>query len=214
MGELTNDTPKPMLKIKGKPILEYTLNNLPAEIDEIIFIIGHKGDLIKSYFADEYKGKKIKYVLQENLNGSAGALHCAKDFLEDKFLVLNGDDLYCFPDLKKFIVSEPLAILVKEVGNPERFGVIKIDGEGNLSEIIEKPKENRGNLVATGAYLLNKKFFDYEMVKIPSGEFGLPQTLATMTKNYKIKVIKAEFWQPLGYPEDILKAEKIIEKFC
>ncbi len=218
MGDLTNDTPKPMLKVNGKPILEYTLNNLPEEIDEIIFIIGYKSDLIKSYFGDEYKGKKIKYVVQENLNGSAGALLCAKEFLQDKFLVLNGDDLYSKSDLEKFIANEPPAILAKEVENSGRFGVLKIDDNGCLLEIIEAPKENHGNLVNTGAYLLNNKFFDYELVKkttqILEKEFGLPQTLATMAKDYKIKVEKANFWQPLGYPGDILNAEKVIEKFC
>jgi len=219
MGDLTNDSPKPMLKVNGKPILEYTLDNLPEEISEIIFVIGYKGDLIKSYFGDEWKSRKIKYVVQENLNGGAAALHCAREFLEDKFLVLNGDDLYGRSDLEKLIKNEPPALLVKEVDKLGRLGAIKTDANGYLLEIIEsgEPRDENLKLVNIGAYLLNNRFFDYPLVKksteISEKEFGLPQTLATMAKDYKIKVEKAEFWQPLGYPEDILKAEKIIHQF-
>jgi len=210
MGELTNDAPKPMLKINGQPILEYTLNSLPAKISEIIFVIGYKGDLIKLYFGDEYKGKKIKYVTQENLNGSAAALHCAREFLQDKFLVLMGDDLYSKSDLEKLIKIDTLAVLAKEISAPERFDVFETDSDGYLLEIVKRPEDDSQCLVNTGAYLLDKKFFDYEMVKIPSGEFGLPQTLATMVGDYRVKVEKASFWQAMGYPEDILKAEKIM----
>lgn len=210
MGDLTNDLPKPLLRLNGQPILEYTLANLPEEISEIIFVIGYKGDLIRAHFGNEYKDKKIRYVLQKDLNGSAAALNCAKDFLKEKFLVLNGDDLYCRPDLENLINNDSLAVLAKEVDNPGRFGVIKTDKDGYLLEIIEKPTADCGNLVNTGAYFLNKKFFDYEMVRISEKEFGLPQTLAKMVKDYKVKVKKANFWHPVGYPEDILKAEKII----
>ncbi len=219
MGELTNDVPKPLLKIKDRPILEYTMNNLPEEIDEVILIIGYKGDLIKSYFGEDYKGKKIKYVVQENLNGSGGALHQAKDLLENKFLVLNGDDLYHKSDLEKFVKAEPPAFLAKEITEPGRFATIKTDEEGNLLEIIESgmPRDENIKLVNIGAYLLNKKFFDYPLVKkstkIDEKEFGLPQTLAAMARDYKIKVQKVQFWHPLGYPNDILEAEKIIEQY-
>lgn len=217
MGDLTKDTPKPMLKIHGQPILEHTLNNLPEEISEVVFVIGYKGDLIKSYFGGEYKGKKIKYVVQENLNGGAEALHCAKDLLEDKFLVLMGDDLYRKSDLEKLIKDQPPAFLAKELDEPPgRLGVCRVDDEGYLLEIIEAgtPRDENIKLVNTAAYLLNRKFFDYPLVKkstkIDEKEFGLPQTLATMAKDYKIRVEKAEFWHPVGYPEDILKAEKLL----
>lgn len=217
MGDLTNDMPKPMLRVKGRPILEYTLANLPDEISEVIIVIGYKGEIIKSYFGDQYKNKKIRYVVQESLNGSGDALHKAKDLLKDKFLVLNADDLYSFSDLEKFITNEPPAILAKEMDNPGRFGVLKTDDNGHLLEIIETPQKNYGNLVNIGAYLLNKNFFDYGLVKkskkISEKEFGLPQTIIKMNGDYKIKVAKAEFWQPVGYPEDILKTEEVINQF-
>jgi len=221
MGDLTNNSPKPMLKINGRPILEYVFNSLPEEISEIIFVIGYKGDLIKSHFGGERNGKKIRYAVQEDLNGSAGALCQVKDLLQDKFLVLNGDDLYQKADLEKLIKNKPPAFLAKEVDKPGRFGVCKTDSDGNLAEIIESgmPRDENAKLVNTGAYFLNKEFFNYPLVKKSANpaekEFGLPQTLAAMAKDYKIKAEKAQFWQPIGYPEDTLKAEEIISSgFC
>ena len=126
--------------------------------------------------------------------------------------------MYQKSDLKKLISNEPPAFLAKELDEPPgRFGVCKINSDGYLSEIIESgmPRDESIKLVNSGAYFLNKIFFDYPLVKkstkINEKEFGLPQTLATMTKDYKIKVEKAEFWHPIGCPEDILKAERILK---
>ena len=74
MGELTKETPKPMLKIKNKPILEYKLNALPEEITEVIFVIGYLGDAIKNYFGDFYNGRKIRYVIQKKILKEAARL--------------------------------------------------------------------------------------------------------------------------------------------
>jgi len=112
-----------------------------------------------------------------------------------------------------------LALLAKEIENPEKFGVVRTDDAGYLLEVIESGEQRDKNLslVNIGVYLLNKKFFYYRLIKKSKGisekEFGLPQTLATMAKDFKIKVEKAEFWQPVGCPEDIPKAEEIIKDF-
>ena len=66
---ITNHVPKPMIKIGNKTLLEYNIDNLPSEVDEIIFVIGYLGEQIKDYFGSEFKGKKIKYVEQKELLG-------------------------------------------------------------------------------------------------------------------------------------------------
>ncbi len=213
MGELTNDIPKPLLKISGKPIVEYTLFNLPEEISEIIFVIGYKGEMIRQQFGDEFNGKRISYVEQKELNGTAGALWLAKDILRDKFLVLMGDDLYHRDDLRK-IIRHDLAILIKAINEPSRFGVVETDKEGNLVRVVERPQNPKSNLVNTGAYVLNLKFFDYALVPVYNGtEFGLPQTLAQMADKYKIKVERAEAWHPNTIGNDLAKAEEVVRKY-
>jgi NDP-sugar pyrophosphorylase family protein len=214
MLHLTDNIPKPMLKINGKPLLEHKLETLPKEIDEVVIVIGYRGEHIMDYFGHEFKGKKIKYIFQKNNNGTGGALHLAKGMLNDKFLVMNGDDLYHKQDLKKMF-KHNFAILGYKVDDPRRYGAIKTDKRGNMIEVIEFPKDAKYKLVNTGAFVLNKKFFEYDLVPKRAGdaEFGLPQTLAQMSKNHKIKVIKAKAWYPIGNPEDLEKAEEELPKF-
>lgn len=212
MRPLTYDIPKAMLPVKGKPILEYTIDFLPKEIDEVVIVINHLGEQIKNYFGEEWKERKIEYVMQEKLNGTGGALHTCKDYISGKFMVVMGDDLYCKSDLKN-ILNYELGILAYEVEDSTRFGVLKTDAEGNLTEIVEKPKLKERALISTNAFVLNKKFFDYDLVPVSETEFGLPQTLASMAKDYPVKILIADHWLPVGYPEDIKKAEEVIDKF-
>ena len=126
MRPLTYDMPKAMLPVKGKPVLEYTIDFLPEEIDEVIIVINHLGEQIKNYFGDEWKGRKIKYVVQEKLNGTGGAIHSCRNLIRGKFMVVMGDDLYHKNDLAK-IAKEELAIMAKDLDNAERFGIFEID---------------------------------------------------------------------------------------
>ncbi len=212
MQPLTYDIPKAMLVVKGKPILEYTIDFLPKEIDEVIIVVNHLGEQIREYFGECFNGRKIKYIMQEKLNGTGGALQACKDQLSGKFMVVMGDDLYYKNDLEK-ILSHDLAILAYEVEDSTKFGVLKTDIQGRLTEIIEKPKVKERALISTNAFVLNDKFFDYELVQISETEFGLPQTLARMAKDHPVDILKATQWLPVGYPEDIEKAEKVIDKF-
>lgn len=212
MQELTDEIPKPMLKLKGKPILEHKINMLPKEIDEIIFVVGYCGDYIIRYFKHYFAGRRIIYVYQHNINGTGGALHLARSVLKERFMVMMGDDLYHKKDLRK-LLRHNLAILGREVEDTSLFGIIKTNKAGNMVDVIEKPKKSKDKLANTGVYMLNKKFFDYDLVSIGGGEFGLPQTFAKMAKKYAIKVEKADIWCPIGTPKDIGMAEKTLNKF-
>jgi len=212
MKNLTDETPKPMLKIKDKPILAYKLEALSEEIDEVIFIVGYLGDQIKKYFGDLYAGKKISYVEQKKLNGSGGAIHLVKDFIKDDFLVMNGDDLYARKDIKN-ILKYDFAMLGLEISESDKFGVVSLDENGNLKEIIEKGKIAGSALANIGLYKLNKKFFDYPLVPIGNEEFGLPQTLVSVAKDFPVRVEKTTAWFPIGNPNDLEKAQEIIDKF-
>src|SRR5437773_1914053 len=88
MGELTKDTPKPLLKIKGKTLLEYKLERLPEVVDEIILNIGYLGGKIKAEIGPNFNGKKVTYVEDKFIQGTAKALWQAKDILRGRFLVI------------------------------------------------------------------------------------------------------------------------------
>ena len=214
MGKLTQSTTKPMLKLKGKPILEHKIKALPKKIKEIVFVVGYHSMHIISHFKRHYAGRRITYVFQSDLNGTGGALHLAKSILRDKFLVMMGDDLYCKKDLNNLLRHE-MAILGFESEDAGRFGSISMDKKNNLKNVLEasSKKKSRGGMINVGVYVINKKFFEYDLVPIGKGEFGLPQTLSAMAKDHKIRVEKASLWHPIGHPEDLKTAEKILNKF-
>jgi NDP-sugar pyrophosphorylase family protein len=213
MGDLTVETPKPMLEIQGKPILAHKIEALPEGVDEVIIVVGYLRDQIQRYFKDEYAGRKIRYVIQEKLEGTGGAIHLAKEILRDDFLVMMGDDLYMKGDIEK-MTKHDLALLGFEIMNPKSFGVISLDEKGNLRETRENKNIEGIALVNTGLYKLNRKFFDYPLVKLDGKEeFGLPQGLALMAEVHTVHVERASSWFPIGNPEDLEKAQTLIEKF-
>jgi NDP-sugar pyrophosphorylase family protein len=209
MKELTKNTPKPMVRVFDKPLLEHKIEMLPKDIDEVILVIGYLGEQVIEHFGDEWNGRKIAYIFQESLNGTGGAIHSAKELVSGNFLVTMGDDLYGTEDLRKLISGGP-AVLAKKMDEPFSAGLLRIDENGNLWEIIEKAEIPEEGFMNTGAYLLTPEFFEYELVPISETEFGLPQTLVKMAENNPVRVELAEMWVQVGKPEDIPKAEEFL----
>ncbi len=207
---LTDKTPKPLLKIAGKPILEHNLLQLPESVDEIILVVHYLKDRIKDYFGNKFDGKEITYVEQKELLGTAHALWSAKDYLrEDRFVSMMGDDFYSKEDISECMKYD-LCVLVKEAEGPRHFGIVKTKTNGFLESIDDDFSPGpKSNLVNIGFFVLDKRIFKYDMVRISTGEFGLPQTVAKMARDYPIKVVKANFWFPISNLEDLKRAEEL-----
>jgi NDP-sugar pyrophosphorylase family protein len=212
MGELTKHVPKPMLEVAGRPLLAHKIDMLPKEIDEVVLVIGYKGDVVRAYFGDEWHDRRIRYAEQKELNGSAGAVRLARDLVGERFLVTMGDDLYHPEDLAD-LMRHPLSILGYFVDDATSFGIMTKDAEGNLLEVVERPHGFAKGLVNTGAYVLTQEFFIYEPVHISETETGLPQTLAVMAKDRPVRVESARAWQPVGRPEDLPAAESFLSEW-
>ena len=212
MGKLTENCPKSMLPIAGRPKLEHSLRMLPDAVTEVILVVGYLGGVIRKHFGTEFDGKMIRYVEQQELNGSGGAIHLVKNMVEGKFLVCMGDDLYRKADLERMLQNN-LAVLACEVEDSSQFGVLETDEEGTLVGIIERPHSAQHTLVNTGAYVLNKHFFEYPLVSISDTEYGLPQTLTQMRNTYAIVVERTTTWFPIGDPEALLAAQLKINDF-
>jgi len=210
MRPLTENKPKPMVEILGKPLLHHIFDSLPDEIDEIILVTGYLEDKIKAYFGENFEEKKIKYIHQPKKLGTAQALWLARSLLADeRFLMLYADDLQSKTDIQKCL-EYPLSIMVKEVEDPRRFGVIVADDRGKVLDLIEKPISPPSNLASTGVKVLNSKIFNYPAKQHPNGEYYITDSLAQMVRDYEMIAVRADFWLPIGYPEDIQKAEEIL----
>ena len=214
MGDLTKDTPKPLVQILGKPIVEYTLDSLPKEITDVIMVVGYLGQTIQEYFGDSHQGRNLHYVLQTEQLGTDHALRSAQELLagQERFLVVMGDDLYKARDLGKMI-KYPYAILAYYSFTAKNFGLVGVDDNDNFDSIIEKSPNHSEGLVNAASYVLGPEYFDTETVTIPNGEHALPHTLLSMYNDYPARVIHAQDWQPVGTPEQLEQAKNRINEF-
>ncbi|MEK7559958.1 MAG: sugar phosphate nucleotidyltransferase [Patescibacteria group bacterium] len=210
MRPLTDKTPKPMIMLLGKPLLCHILKALPDEINEVVLVIGYLGEQIKKYFGDRFGRFNIKYIEQKEKLGTGHALHLCRDFVgSERFLMLFADDLHSKENLGK-LLKRPLSILVKQVQDPRRFGVVLIDKNNKVLEIEEKPENPRSNTASTGAAVLDARIFKYPLIQHPNGEFYITNSLTKLAIEHNIYAVEADFWIPIGYPEDLKKAEKIL----
>ncbi len=208
----TLNTPKPLLPVAGRPILEWNIEKLPPGIDEVILVVGYLKEKIMAHFGPAWRGRKISYVEQRELRGTGDALSLCRPYLAERFLVMNGDDLYAARDIAA-LAGYRLAILAKACDVPSRYGAFRTDAAGRLIDIIEGGQAPAGGLVNAGLYALDRRFFDYPLAPIRDGkEFGLPQTLVGMAKDHQIDVVPASFWLPIGYPADLDKATEYLEQ--
>ncbi len=214
MGSLTDNTPKPMLTVLDKNLIEWKLEALPSEIDKIIMVVGYKKEIIMDYFGDSWKGVPITYIVQDPINGTAGAVSLCEEHVNDKALVLMGDDIYNKDDLKK-LISYNYAMLVfdeEEEGLKKKGQVVEKDGlfvglnEGHMQT------GTPSSLINTGACVISNEYFDYPLVKVSDTEYGLPHTLTQLINDFPIHIIRATKWIQITDPETLKKAEETLSK--
>ncbi len=212
MKELTAHTPKPLLRVAGRPLLQYALDALPDNVDEVVISVGYLGNMIREHFGSEYHGKRLLYAEQENLNGTAGALWLAKPFLKNSFLVMHADNIYAREDVAR-AARVPWSIVGLEVDNLGQAAKLIVDTSDRVMDILEVGDYDKSpGFLNTGLYCLDTRVFDYPMVpKSPgSEEYGLPQTL--IKTNIPLHLIEGTYWFEITSPEDIKKVEEILAK--
>lgn len=204
MQPLTLTRPKPLLKVANKTILEHNLNQLQGLIEEVIIVIGCRGDMIQSLIGDSYGGIKVNYVVQEFQLGTGDAAKKAAHIIDDKFLLMNGDDVYFREDIKNCLKKHP-SILLGAVNNPSSFGVVECQDDF-VKSIIEKPENpSASSLVNTGLYFLNKSIFDFKIEKSSRGEFEFTDYIHALIAEQKLYFTTTYKWKPVSYPWNLLE---------
>lgn len=219
---LTHTGPKQLIPIANKPNSQYVLEDLrDSGITEIAIVLGNIfPEKVMEYYGDGRKfGVKIRYIQQNEPKGIAHAIGLCKSYVADQqFVVFLGDNLLkggIRSFVNKFRHSDYEAmILLSQVKNPERFGVAKIDGKGNLLKLIEKPKEPPSNYALTGIYFFMPAIFDMIQKLKPSlrGELEITDAIQLLLENgHRVgyQVVKG-WWKDTGTPEDILEANRLI----
>ena len=210
MSPLTDTCPKPLIRVCGKSILEHIVEALPEEIDELVLIVGYLKEQIIEHCGETYLGKRVVYREQQNHAGGTGdALLCARDVLKGKFLFMYGDDIHGSETLAQAVQSD-YAILSAHSATPERYGVLVPNEDGTLRAILEKPKDPPSNLINIGGFVIDESIFEYAVPVSASGELYVTDMLTQFSKHHPVLIFEQSLWIPIGYPEDIEKAEKIL----
>ncbi|MEI6479850.1 MAG: nucleotidyltransferase family protein [bacterium] len=207
---LTLETPKPLLKVAGRPLLERLVRALPTEVDELIIIVGYLGEKIREYCGDEFLGRHVTYVTQTERKGTYPALELCREYLSNEpFMLFFADDILDARTIAE-CAREPLAVVAAHVPDPRPFGVLDVDEDGYIKGIVEKPEHPPSNLVLTNCYKLSPEIFDYPPAQHPrTGEFYLSDSLAQLAEHKKIKVVTARFWFPIANQEDLKTADEL-----
>ena len=223
MRPLTTTRPKTMLITGGKPLIQYNIESLrDAGIKDITLVVGYKKEVIEDYFGDgsEY-GVNITYAVQEGQLGTAHAIGSAEEYIDESFIVLNGDIIVSYDLIRNLIekyatrtsnnVKAVLTLI--EVDDPSSYGIVSTEN-GKITEIIEKPsvEDAPSNLANAGIYLFSPEIFDAirktELSK--RGEYEITDSLdIELSEGWEILgLISNEKWMDVGRPWELLECNQ------
>lgn len=206
---LTNDIPKPLLKVGSRPVLETIVENFSEQgFQHITLCINYKGDMIREHFGDGSRWDlHIDYVEEPDRMGTAGALTLLKSRPTESFIVMNGDLLtkVDFVRLLDFHQRQGFAatVAMREYSHQIPYGVLEIDDDYKVKRMVEKPIERR--YVSAGIYVLDPSTIDL----IPTDAFHDMPTLFNdlMDHNQAVGSFPLrDYWVDIGRMEDLERA--------
>jgi bifunctional UDP-N-acetylglucosamine pyrophosphorylase/glucosamine-1-phosphate N-acetyltransferase len=194
----TLQTPKPLLPVRGRPILDWTLGALPLSVDRVLVVVHYLAEQIESYLREQKHFAQWRTVPQGEPRGTGDALRACRPYLRsDRFLVLNGDDLYGARDLAA-LARCPAGLLVQPVDEPRRFGIVFTRPDGTLEKLVEKPDLEGRHLANIGAYLFPADVFASELSVSSRGEYEITDYVSALAARQPVQVVPAQFWLPIG----------------
>lgn len=197
----TLQTPKPLLPVQGRPILDWTLGALPKQVERVLVVVHYLGEQVEAYLRQQTHFPQWQVVRQETPRGTGDAVLSCREYLRSpQFLVLNGDDLFAAADLAK-LASCSAGVLCYPVDEPRRFGIAFRKADGSLDRLVEKPDLDGRYLANTGAYVFPSNVFDIPLTLSPRGEYEVTQYVDELADRQAVQVVEASFWLPIGTVE-------------
>jgi bifunctional UDP-N-acetylglucosamine pyrophosphorylase/glucosamine-1-phosphate N-acetyltransferase len=194
----TLHTPKPLLPVAGRPLLDWMLGALPRNVDRILVVVHHLAEQFDTYLRAQKHVAQWSTVQQEQPRGTGDALRvCRPQIRSERFMVLNGDDLYGARDLAALALC-PAGLLVHPVDEPRRFGIAFVRPDGFLERLVEKPDLDGRQLANTGAYLFPREVFDVQPSLSARGEYEITDYVSALAARQPVTVVQAGFWCPIG----------------
>jgi glucose-1-phosphate thymidylyltransferase len=173
---LTKRVPKPLVKVAGRPVMDYVMDTVKGfDVEELIVITGHLKEDVERYIRSHY-AIPPRFIEQKTLDGTAGAIDLARPYVDQDVLIIFVDTLFD-ADLSIIrTVDADGVIWAKEVEDYQRFGVVVTDAQGYMQRIVEKPDTPISRLANIGLYYIRdwKALFDgiAHTMRAPAGKGG------------------------------------------
>ena len=221
MGPLTENCPKPLLNVAGRPLIEHIVDGFGrAGACDFIIVTGYRGNQIEAALGDGSRlGVRIRYRRQTAAEGTARALLLARDVLGELPFALGWGDILVQPEfygelLQSFARRPCDALLaLNECDDPWQGAAVYIDQDGRVRRIVEKPP--RGSSTTpwnnAGVFVFDPVALEYAARLLPSarGEYELPQAIGTMVQDGRavFGLPIRGYWSDVGTPEHLVRAE-------
>ncbi len=213
----THLVPKPMLKVAGRPVMDWVMDRLEGlDVTELIFITGHLRDQVEAYSRNRY-GIPCRYIEQTVQDGTAGAVNLARPHVTGPVLIIFVDTVF-EADLGLINRTDADGIIwAKEVEDYQRFGVVVTDARGFMTRIVEKPSEPISRLANIGLYYIRAvdalwQGIDH-VIQAPAnkGEYFLTDAFQWMIEQGR-RILTAEVggWYDCGKLDTLLETNEIL----
>lgn len=214
----THTVPKPMLKVAGKPVMDYVMEDVAklGNVEQVIYITGHLKEKVEAHARTAYSFPGV-FVEQKVQDGTAGAVELARPYVDQPVLIIFVDTIFD-ADLSIINTSDDDGIIwTKEVEDYQRFGVVVTDANGHMTKIVEKPSTPISKRANIGLYYIKNWKLLYEGIahtlKQPAnkGEFYLTDAFQYMIDHgAKIKVVDVAGWYDAGKMDTLLETNRVM----
>jgi mannose-1-phosphate guanylyltransferase len=215
---LTFTTPKPLLPVANKALIDHAIDGLPPEVDEVVVAAGYKADMLEEHFRHHPREQRVRIATEDRALGTGGAIRNAVEHAggaRETFFVRNADLVDSAPlgDMLAFHRKHHAmaSITLWRVEDPSPFGVAKLRGE-RIDFFVEKPKKQDApsDLINAGTYILEPEVLDY-IPRHHEGEFSIERTVFPELLDTPRGMYGFAFqghWVDCGRPETYLAAHR------
>lgn len=193
MRELTLDLPKPMIAVRGRPILAHIVSGLKAAgVTDFLIVVGYRADVVRDFFQDGATlGVRVQYVTQVTQDGTGRVVELARDFAgEDPFVLSYGDILIDPVNYPRLVALEPgddALLTVKRADDVSQGGAVFLNERSELVDLREKPKpgERTSPWYNAGVYTFRPSLFEFtaQLEKSSRGEFELTDAIRALAQS-------------------------------
>jgi glucose-1-phosphate thymidylyltransferase len=213
----THLVPKPMLKVAGRPVMDWVMDRIEGlGVTELIFITGHLKEAVEAYAKDRY-GLPCRFIEQKVQDGTAGAINLARPYVTGPVLIIFVDTVF-EADLTLISRTDADGIIwAKEVEDYQRFGVVVTDAKGYMTKIVEKPSTPISKLANIGLYYIRDVAALWagidQVLAAPAnkGEYYLTDAFQQMIEHGR-RILAAEVggWYDCGAPGTLLETNGVL----